>query len=111
MERDALDAGAERFGVELQTYVRTLILAAHSGELPVALDDVRGRRELMAIVAARTRCSGKSAQSRMPQHLKTTLHGLSPWSPTPKQGYANIRLSKHTIGRWTSSGERIARER
>jgi hypothetical protein len=34
-ERDALDAGAERFGVELQTYVRTLILAAHSGELPL----------------------------------------------------------------------------
>jgi prolyl-tRNA editing enzyme YbaK/EbsC (Cys-tRNA(Pro) deacylase) len=35
-ERDALDAGAEKFGVELQTYVRTLILAAHSGELPIA---------------------------------------------------------------------------
>lgn len=34
-ERDALDAGAERFGVQLQTYLRTLILAAHSGELPV----------------------------------------------------------------------------
>jgi hypothetical protein len=35
MERDALDAGAERYGVELQTYLRTLILAAYSGELPV----------------------------------------------------------------------------
>lgn len=34
-ERDALDAGADRFGVELQTYLRTLILAAYSGELPV----------------------------------------------------------------------------
>lgn len=34
-ERDALEAQADRFGVELNTYVRVLILAAHSGELPV----------------------------------------------------------------------------
>jgi hypothetical protein len=34
-ERDAFEAGADRFGVELATYLRTLILAAHSGELPV----------------------------------------------------------------------------
>lgn len=34
-ERDALDAGADRFGVDLNFYLRTLILAADSGELPI----------------------------------------------------------------------------
>jgi hypothetical protein len=48
-------------------------------------------------------------QSRIPQHLKTTLWALALVADA-REGYANIRLSKTTIGRWTSSGERHARE-
>jgi hypothetical protein len=78
MERDALDAGAERFGVELQTYLRTLILAAYSGELPsirrCSRPRASGPRERAAV--------GNRPEPHSPARSKRR-YGLSPWSPTP----------------------------
>jgi hypothetical protein len=47
--------------------------------------------------------------SRIPKSFKATLWALALVADA-KQGFANIRLSKQTIGRWTARGERAARE-
>lgn len=48
-------------------------------------------------------------QCQLPRTLKTTLYALALIADV-KKGYANIELTKATIGRWTSRGERAARE-
>jgi hypothetical protein len=60
-------------------------------------------------VAAANTLQWAIAQSRMPPHLKNTCNALA-LVADPCKGYANIRLSKHTIGRYTSKSDRIARE-